>query len=296
VEGVVAVIHAVPIPPRSTRLLLAELRNRGVNAKYLPVQLLSLRLSSEGGQVTVGGRRLEVKGALLRGLGSYLTLEQFFVRIGILRYLEGEGVRFMNRVGPLLRTRNKLETLAALAKRGLRVPATLATESLRRLYCEAKAMKDVVLKPVMGSRGFGSVRVQDPDVAFQIAKTLLSFNQPPLLQEYVDKPSRDIRVFVIGEEVVASMYRYAKGSWKTNIAQGGTGTPLRNPCEEVREIALKCLEALGLDYAGVDIAEGEDGFYVLEVNGSPDFEELSRVSGLNIARLLAEYFISLIKR
>ncbi|OYT62281.1 MAG: RimK family alpha-L-glutamate ligase [Thermofilum sp. ex4484_15] len=293
--GGLAIIHASPIPPKPTRIILAEFKKMGVKVRYLPIQAISLYLSPYGSYVSVGGKKLELRGALLRGIGFSLTLEQFFIRIGILKYLESEGVRFVNKVSSLLRTRNKLETLIALYRAGLRVPTTLATESLKRMYLGAKALGDVVLKPVMGSRGLGSVRTNDADVAFQIVKTLSSFNQPPLLQEYVEKPKRDIRAFVIGGEVVACMYRYSRGSWKTNVAQGGIGAPL-NPPEEVKEMALKCLEVLELDYAGVDIAEGKEGFYVLEVNGSPDFEELSRVSGLNIAKLLAEYFLSVLKR
>jgi ribosomal protein S6--L-glutamate ligase len=150
-----------------------------------------------------------------------------------------------------------------------------------------KEMGDVVIKPVQGSRGYGTVRVQDPDVAFQVMKTLATYRKPIYMQRYVEKPNRDMRIMVIDNSIFGCMYRVApSGYWKTNIAQGAVGKPCMKLNSEVSEIAIRSVEALGLIYGGVDIGEGRDGYVIFEVNGSPDWQELTEVTGRNPAGAL----------
>ncbi len=127
-----------------------------------------------------------------------------------MRLIEESGTVVINPLDGLLRTRNKLETTVILKSKGLPVPDTIGTEDILYAYEMAKSMRDVVIKPLQGSRGYGAVKISDADIAFQVMRTLLTFKKPIYLQKYIEKPNRDIRVMVIdGGEVFGCMIRVA---------------------------------------------------------------------------------------
>ncbi len=286
-----------PIPSRSNRDVYYSIRARGHIPRYLPFSRLSLLMRDGAVSVVLGDSELKIDGAFLRSLGYLIDVEQFFHRTTIVKALEESGVVMVNSLESLLRTRNKAETLALLARHKVPIPETVSTESLLTAYNAAKRMGKVVIKPIQGSRGFGSVMVSDPDIAFQVAKSLLIVKRPIYVQRYVEKPNRDIRVLVIDGEVFGCMYRIAAdGQWKTNIAQGAKGKPCDRVDRELSEIAIRASEALGLVYAGVDIGESDGGYVVFEVNGSPDWQELAAVTMKNPAPRLVEVMEKLLKR
>ncbi len=108
------------------------------------------------------------------------------------------------------------------------------------------------------------------------------------LQEYMEHDEQrhhDLRVYVVGDRIVGAMNRYApEGEWRTNVALGGEVEDMTGELpERVREIALDSVEAIGLDYAGVDIVQSDDGYYVLEVNPTAGFRGLFKASGVSPA-------------
>ncbi|RLF14219.1 MAG: RimK family alpha-L-glutamate ligase, partial [Thermoprotei archaeon] len=246
---------------------------------------------------TVGPRSLDdLDGAFVRSLGSIVNVEQMVRRVTLLEHMEASGVVLMNPLDPLLTTRDKYRTLYKLELKGVPVPRTFVCEDLRAAYERSKKLGRIVVKPLIGSRGYGSVLVDHPEVAFRVLKTLASTRHPLYVQEYVDKPARDIRAFVVDGRVVAAMYRYApEGEWRTNIAQGGEGEPCRLEAE-FEEVVLKAVEALDLWYAGVDVIESPRGPVVVEVNGSPDWEELTEVTGVNPAPSIVDCLVGRIKQ
>ena len=130
-------------------------------------------------------------------------------------------------------------------------------------------------------------------MAFNAFKMLDRVGEPIVLQEYVRNPGRDIRVFVVGDEVVASAFKYGpQGSWKTNVAQGGRMTT-EGVTKEVEDLGLRATKAMGLYYSGVDIMESDHGPVILEVNGAPGWEALKAASGVDIADRIVEYACSL---
>lgn len=113
-----------------------------------------------------------------------------------------------------------------------------------------------------------------------------------LVQEFINKPNRDIRVTVVGDRAVAAIYRITNGDWRTNTARGGKAEPVKiDP--ELEDVAVRASKAVGAYYSGVDVVESERGYLVLEVNGVPEFKNVQRVTGVNvageIARLVAEF-------
>jgi len=280
---------------KASRHLLKAIKDLGHKAYHIPFELINVEVGRET-CVRVGGQEIALDGALLRGLRSDISLEQYLARYAILKQVETLGIPMVNEVDPLFLARNKYLTLLIARMTGISVPDTLLTESLAAGYRIAKEWNDIVLKPIAGSRGVGSIRFNDPDMAFFAMKKLRMFSQPLMIQRYIDKPNRDLRIFVIGDQVVASMYRYAPpNSWKTNIAQGGRGVAC-NPDDQVKEIAIKIAKILNLDYAGIDIVESERGPLLLEVNASADFEELMKVTGVNIPRRIVQKLIEKVKK
>lgn len=292
----IAVIHDTYNPDWPCQEILKELEARGIKREFLRISRIASTIGDKP-RFTVGPRSIDdLDGAFVRSLGSILNVEQMVRRVALLEHMEASGVTLMNPLDPLLTTRDKYRTLFKLEMKGVPVPKTFICEDLRAAYERSKRLGRVVVKPLIGSRGYGSVLIEHPEVAFRVLKTLASTRHPLYLQEYVEKPARDIRAFIVDGRVVASMYRYApRGEWRTNIAQGGEGEPCKLS-SDFEEAALKAVEALNLWYAGVDIIEGPNGPVVVEVNGSPDWEELTEVTNVNPAPYIVDCLIKKVKR
>ncbi|WP_069808002.1 ATP-grasp domain-containing protein [Vulcanisaeta thermophila] len=292
----IAVIGDSIIPDRPSRDLIIYSRSSGLNAYYVPISRISVKVDKDGALAVIRDRPFKVDGVFLRSLGVLIDVETLFRRMITMRLIEGSGAVTINPLDGLLRTRNKLETSVILSSRGLPVPFTIGTEDILYAYNTVKGMGTAVIKPLQGSRGYGAIKVDDADVAFQVMKTLLTIRKPLYIQKYVEKPNRDIRLMVIDNEIFGCMVRVAPaGQWKTNVAQGAVGKPCTNMDRELEELAIKSVEALGLIYGGVDVGEGKEGYVIFEVNGSPDWAELTQVVNKNPATALVKAMLRRIK-
>jgi len=182
-----------------------------------------------------------------------------------------------------------------LARAELPIPRTYITEMAQWAYRASKGFKQAVYKPIIGSLGFGSMKFDHADLAYNAYTTLERLGQPLYVQEYMEKPGRDIRAFVLGERIIASIYRVSQpAGWKTNVAQGAQAKPIQLP-PKLEKLAVKAVGSLGLLYAGVDILENEEKVVVLEVNGSPSWQGLQKATGVNVAEELVQYVINYVK-
>ncbi len=292
----IAVVHEAPRPTWSTRRLLKAIRSYGYKATYVLIQYLSGCIHCNC-NVLYRGRCFVPSAAILRSLGRFPTVETMLKRINTLNQLARE-VPVVNNPQSLLLARDKYASLKILSNHGIPVPRTLVTEDPYEALKFIENVGSVVIKPLSGTMGLGSFRVDDPDTAYRILTIVASLKQPIYVQEYVKKKgNRDIRVFVVDGEAVAAAFRIAKpGSWKTNVAQGARTEPAPLP-EDVREIAVKATEALNLCYAGVDIAEREEGGYVVfEVNASPLWRGLYEATGIDPAPYIVKAVVESLKR
>jgi len=291
----IAIVHTRPTPPWSARQLMLALEGMGISALYMrPDQMVA-----EFGDGTNSVRMhhgQEIDGVILRDIGFSITIEQFLHRYALFKHLELVGKPVVNPVDSLILARNKYLSLLLLAYRGIPVPRTFVTEDPYAAYRMVQQMGRVVMKPIVGSMGFGALMLEDADVAFVVARTLAQLGQPIYIQKFVEKPNRDIRVFVVGERVVAAYYRVHTSSWKTNIAQGAKPEPLEKTDPQLEELAIRCCKALGLHYAGVDIAESREGYVVLEINASPGWKGLVTATGINPATHIAQYVVELCRK
>jgi RimK family alpha-L-glutamate ligase len=277
------------------RWLLKGLKGRGAEAYLLPVT----RFRSEIG----GAPRLSVKS---HGVDDYDAVivrrvpggsaEQVFYRMDALHRLEDMGVLVVNPALSIEKTVDKYYTSALLEDAGIKTPKTIVTESFTEAMKAFEELGgDVVVKPLFGSLGMGITRVSDPDVAHRVLRALEMTKSVYYLQEFIHHPGEDLRVFVIGGEIVASMRRVAQG-WKTNISGGGKAKPYK-PDAEVTEMSLRAAEALGLEYTGVDVIVSETGeAYVVELNSTPGWEGLQTVTEVDITEAVVDHVLTLLSR
>lgn len=229
-------------------------------------------------------------------MGFLLTTEQLTKRVDILEELERNGIPLINSTRSILLARDKFGSLMKLSRYKIPVPPTSLVEDPFEAMRLAEKWGEVVIKPVMGSLGLGSVKASDPDIVFRIARAILSVNQPVYIQKYIRKPNRDIRAFVVGGRFLGSFYRISQDNWKTNVAQGAIVQVLK-PTTEIKELAIKATEILGLDYAGIDIVEDNEGGYkILEVNGAPLWKGFVAATNINPAKYIVDHLIGKIKK
>jgi ribosomal protein S6--L-glutamate ligase len=212
--------------------------------------------------------------------------------------MEKTGTSVVNPVNALRAARDKYATMAALAQAGLPVPATYVTEMAHWAYRKTRQLKQTVYKPITGSFGFGSMKFDNHDMAFNAYAQLERIGQPLLIQEYIEahpnQQRRDIRAFVIGNKVVAAMKRTAKhGQWKTNIAQGAKPEPIKLTKQQ-EELAIAATKTLGLTYAGIDLLENEKQTTILEANTTPSWQTLQKITKRNIAQQITTCMRTLI--
>ena len=148
-----------------------------------------------------------------------------------------------------------------------------------------------VLKPPIGSWGRLMAKVESRREAEQVLEHKIALSSPQhsifYIQEFVPKPGRDLRALVVGEELVAAMYRYSD-DWRTNAARGGT-TEALEPTRELRELALKAAEAVGGGVLAVDLMESPHGLVVHEVNPTPEFKALAGATHVDVADEIVTY-------
>jgi len=179
----------------------------------------------------------------------------------------------LNEPNAVLASIHKFATAATLADWNIRVPDALLALSNDRLNEGRERFGDVgVYKTAIGTHGGGTWKV---DLTERVNPKV--GNRQAFLQKLIDRDDekhRDLRVYIVGDEIVGSMYRYApEGDWRTNVALGGAVEDATDDMpQEAADTALYAAEVMDLDYAGVDLVEGYDGWYVLEVNPTAGFK------------------------
>lgn len=152
------------------------------------------------------------------------------------------------------------------------------------------------MKLLRGSQGIGVQLARTTKELFRYAESTWAQDHDFIVQKYYPESNgEDIRILVIGNEVIAGMKRYPhKGDFRSNIHQGGWAEGIKISAY-YKTLARKAVKALGLDIAGVDIIETKDGPVIIEVNASPGFEGMEKVTGLNIAGKIINFAVRCIK-
>jgi [lysine-biosynthesis-protein LysW]--L-2-aminoadipate ligase len=211
-----------------------------------------------------------------------------------LRVLNDWGIPTVNTYQVASTCGDKLLTSSALAQAGVPIPRTiLAYDHDSALAAIEEIGYPVVMKPAIGSWGRLLSRINDRDAAEAILEhktTLGSFHHGAFyIQEYVNKPGRDIRSFVVGDETICAIYRDSP-HWITNTARGGVATncPVT---PEINELSLRSARAVGGGVVAIDLLESENGILVNEVNYTMEFRNSIDTTGVNIPARIVDDFI-----
>lgn len=241
-------------------------------------------------RVSAGPEPLEEFDAVIVRTMPPGSLEQVVFRMDLLHRLQDRGVKVINSPRALEICIDKFLATSRLEAAGLPVPPTIACQTADdALEAFAKLGRDVVVKPLFGSEGRGMIRIDDEEIAWRTFRTLERTDCVLYVQQFVKHPGWDLRVFVIGGEIRASMRRYARDGWRTNVAQGGRAEVTRLT-PELERLALQAAEACGTIAAGIDLLPGPNGeWYVLEVNAVPGWRALAPVTGVDVAREMIQF-------
>ena len=214
--------------------------------------------------------------------------------------LEKQGVRLFNSTRAVLLCDNKILMYQELAGKGIKIPRTfIAPKTFEELnYSKRDFLNNVIEEigfPIVVKEAYGSFGEQ-----VYLANDEKSLNdiidqigyKDFLMQEFIaSSKGRDIRINVVGDKAVISMIRQNDNDFRSNISSGGHGEKYE-PNKEYLELAVKAAQALGLDFAGVDVLFGEDGPIICEVNSNPQFASTLKATGVNLADYIVEYILS----
>lgn len=208
--------------------------------------------------------------------------------------LEGKGINVINSLNTSIFAGNKLFTHMLLQKHGVPTPfsAVAFSEEAALEALESKGYP-MVLKPTVGSWGRMIALLKDRDSAEGIMESrerMYPIYQVYYLEEFVQRPPRDIRAIMIGDRVVAAIYRYSgDGQWKTNMALGGKAEECK-VTKEMEDICIKAKNVVQGQIVGVDLMESkEKGLVVHEVNNTTEYKNTVRVTGVDIPALMIDY-------
>lgn len=269
------------------KLLHGALAGVGLSCDVLLDRDVRLDLLADAGQAAPNGRRWREYDVILirtvsqsRGLMAALVLESW-------------GLRVINRYETAALCADKARTTLTLAQAGIPQPGVrLAFTPAAGLTALEELGYPAVLKPVVGSWGRLLARVRDVEEAEAILEhrqTLGGYTQQVVYaQEYIEKPGRDIRAFVIGERPICAIYR-SSPHWVTNTARGGRASncPLT---PNLVSLCERAAAAVGGGLLALDVLEAPDGRLLLnEINHTMEFRNSSAPTGVDIAAAVAEY-------
>jgi len=251
-----------------------------------------------------GNPEVSYKGEVLSGFDAIIPrIASSMTRYGtaIVRQFEMQGIYTTASSIAIVRSRDKLRTIQLLSRSGIGIPKTVFTRNSARLddIIEKVGEMPVIIKLASGTHGNGVVLAETRKAAKSVMQAFYVVDEDGtniLLQEFVkESEGTDIRAFVVGGRVIASMKRQSlEDDFRSNLHQGGEGVPIKLT-EEERKVAIKAAKAVGLSICGVDMMRSDRGPLILEVNSSPGFG-IEKVTGRNVALPIIEYIEQNAKR
>ncbi len=264
----------------------ARQRRHDVSVKD-PYRFL-LKISGKSLALEFEGKPFAGADAYLPRLGAGISAHS----LSLVRHLAMAGNVVVNRPEALDVARDKLRTHQLLAANGIPVlrSAIAPNPAYLRRALRAVGGAPAVIKLTTGTQGKGVMLAGSADAAQGIADAMWELEGDVLVQEYVrEAAGRDLRLFLVGGEVVAAVRRRApRGAFRSNLHQGGSVRRARVP-KEAAALAFRSAALCGLEVAGVDFLETKKGLRVLEVNAAPGFEGVERATGIDVASRIVGY-------
>lgn len=273
----------------STQRLVKAAIARGHEADTIDTLRCYMNITSSRPTIHYKGNELTHYDAVIPRIGASIT----FYGAAVVRQLKMMGVFCLNDSVAITRGRDKLRSLQILSKKGIGLPVTGFAHSLDEIKDLIKMVggPPLVIKFLEGTQGIGVILVETSKAARSVLEAFLGLKVNIMVQEYIKEAGgADIRCFVVGGKVVASMKRQAISpeEFRSNLHRGGIATPV-DITEEEKNMAIRTASIIGLNVAGVDIVRSNRGPLIMEVNASPGLEGIEKTTGVDVASEIIQF-------
>jgi len=266
----------------STRRLIEAGKAKGHEMTVVDPLRCYMNIVPHAPEMHYKGKKIENIDAVIPRIGASIT----FYATAVLRQFEMIGVYPLNESVAISRSRDKLRSMQLLCRKGIGLPVTGFAHSPDDTddLLELVGGTQYVIKLTEGTQGKGVVLTETRGAAESVIDAFRGLDAHFLVQEFVKEArGADIRCFVIGDKVVASMKRQGKeGEFRSNLHRGGSATVIKITPEE-RSTAVRAAKIMGLNVAGVDLLRSNHGPVVMEVNSSPGLQGIEGATGKDIA-------------
>jgi len=279
----------------STRRLVEAARDQGHSVRVLDPLRCYMRIASDGFSMRYKGKPISGYQAVIPRIGASIT------RYGsaVLRQFELMGTLTPNSSDAVLRARDKLRCHQLLAAERIGLPTTVFGDNPDDTHdlLSMLGAPPHVIKLNEGTQGAGVMLTEKLSASQGVIEALRGLYANFLVQEFIEEArGADLRCFVVGGRVVATMKRQApKGDFRSNLHRGGTAKGVSASAAE-EDVAIRAARVLGLGIAGVDLIRSKRGPLVLEVNASPGLEGIEEASGVDVAGEIVTYLADRVRR
>jgi len=274
----------------STARLKQAALNRGHEVAVVDYLRCYIDITARRPKVLFRGEEVQPHAVIPRIGASYT-----FYGAAIVRQFEMADVFTVSSSDGISRSRDKLRSMQILSRAGVGLPTTSFAHDSQDItgILDVVGGPPVVVKLLEGTQGVGVVLAETRQAAESVISAFRQLDANFLVQQYIGEAGgSDLRALVVGGQVVASMKRQSPpGEFRSNLHRGGTAEVVTLSASE-RSTALRAAKAMGLDVAGVDLIQSNDGPMVLEVNSSPGLEGIERASNVEIAEIIIEHIES----
>jgi ribosomal protein S6--L-glutamate ligase len=272
----------------STRRLREAALQRGHNVKVLNTLKFAIDLEKGSPNLYFRQKELSQYDAVLPRIGASIT----YFGTAVVRQFEQMDVFCANTSASITTSRDKLRSLQILSRHQIGIPKTVFVRDKKDVMpaIERIGGAPVIIKLLQGTQGIGVLLAESERSAEAIIELLQSQKQNVLIQKFVaESKGRDIRAFVVGDQVVAAMRRVAQGQeFRSNVHRGGIAEAITLDADYC-ETAVRAAQIMGLRVAGVDMLEASSGPQIMEVNSSPGLEGIEGCTQLDIAGTIIDY-------
>jgi ribosomal protein S6--L-glutamate ligase len=272
----------------STRRLVDAAKAGGHKPSIVNTLKCSIDLQSGNPDLYYKGKAISDYDAMIPRIGASIT----YFGTAVVRQLEQMNVFVANTSGGISNSRDKLRSMQILSRHHIGMPRTTFVRDRSDVIpaIERIGGAPVIIKLLEGTQGVGVILADSIKIAEAIIETLQTAKQNVLVQGFVaESKGRDVRAFVIGDQVVGAMRRVAQGDeFRSNVHRGGRVEKVELD-DHYRETAIRAAQIMGLRVAGVDMLEGKDGPQVMEVNSSPGLEGIEKATQTDIAGAIVDY-------
>ncbi|MGK2928767.1 MAG: 30S ribosomal protein S6--L-glutamate ligase [Acidimicrobiales bacterium] len=272
----------------STNRLKEAGEERGHEMRVVDYLRCVMDITSHKPNIRYGGKELEGVDAIIPRIGASHT----FYGTAVVRQFEMMDVFPTNESQGISRSRDKLRSMQLLSRNGIGLPVTGFAHSTKDIdgLIELVGGAPLIVKLIEGTQGVGVVLAETKKAAESVIAAFRQLDANILVQEYIkEAKGADIRAFVIGGRVVASMRRQgAPGEFRSNLHQGGYAEKIKLTPEE-RSTAVRAAKTMGLNVCGVDLLRSNHGPVVMEVNSSPGLEGIETTTGIDVAGKVIEF-------